>query len=166
MRRTAGRCVLLSCHYDILDWLEPDWIFDTATGQFSGRGLRRRPPFELKIYQTDGSWWPAFEKHHYLKLPRMVAAEYFVGFVEGQPVCHLAVAMASNASSLSAHALRGAAAVGAHFVDEAGLACTGAVGSSGRSHDRPPPEPFSLVCRVRLPLDRASGQAGGLSWAG
>ncbi len=91
-RRTAGRCVLLSCHYDILDWLEPDWIFDTATGQFSGRGLRRRPPFTPEIHQTDGSWWPAFEKHHYLKLPRMVAAEYFVGFVEGQPVCHLAVA--------------------------------------------------------------------------
>jgi GNAT superfamily N-acetyltransferase len=91
-RRTAGRCVLLSCHYDILDWLEPDWIFDTASGQFSGRGLRRRPPFTLEIHQTDGSWWPAFEKHHYLKLPRMVSAEYFVGFVEGQPVCHLAVA--------------------------------------------------------------------------
>jgi len=54
----------------------------------------------------------------------------------------LAVAMASNASSLSAHALRGAAAVGAHFVDEAGLACAGAVGSSGRNHDRPLPEPL------------------------
>jgi len=53
----------------------------------------------------------------------------------------LAVAMASNASSLSAHALRGAAAVGAHFVDEAGLTCAGTVGSSGRSHDRPLPEP-------------------------
>jgi len=74
-RRTAGRCVLLSCHYDILDWLEPCWIFDTASGQFSGRGLRRRPSFDLHIYQTDGSWWPAFKKHHYLKLPRMVAAE-------------------------------------------------------------------------------------------
>ena len=33
-----------------------------------------------------------FEPHHYLKLPRMVAAEYFVGTVDGEPVCHLAVA--------------------------------------------------------------------------
>ena len=32
-----------------------------------------------------------FEPHHYLKLPRMVAAEYFVGTVDGEPVCHLAV---------------------------------------------------------------------------
>ena len=33
-----------------------------------------------------------FEPHHYLKLPRMVAAEYFVGTVDGEPVCHLGVA--------------------------------------------------------------------------
>lgn len=30
-----------------------------------------------------------FEPHHYLKLPRMVAAEYFIGVVEGEPVCHI-----------------------------------------------------------------------------
>lgn len=34
-RRQQGRkCVLLACHYDIIDWLEPDWVFDTGTGQF------------------------------------------------------------------------------------------------------------------------------------
>ena len=86
------QCVLLSCHYDIIDWLEPDWVFDTATGRYAGRGLWRRPRFDLDIWQTDGSYWPMFEPHHYLKLPRMVAAEYFVGSVEGEPVCHLAFA--------------------------------------------------------------------------
>lgn len=95
-RRTKGQAVLLSCHYDILDWLEPDWIFDTATGVFeraaAGRRLRRRPSFELEVRETDGSYWPLFEPHHYLKLPRMVAARYFVGFVDGEPVIHLGVA--------------------------------------------------------------------------
>jgi ABC-type ATPase with predicted acetyltransferase domain len=33
-RRTKGKkAVLLSCHYDILDWLEPDWVFDTSSGR-------------------------------------------------------------------------------------------------------------------------------------
>jgi GNAT superfamily N-acetyltransferase len=95
-RRTKGKAVLLSCHYDILDWLEPDWIFETSTGKFeraqAGRRLRRRPRFELEIRQVDGSWWPMFEPHHYLKLPRMVACRYFVGFVDGEPVAHLGVA--------------------------------------------------------------------------
>lgn len=89
-RRTGGRVVLLSCHYDIIEWVEPDWVFDTATGQYSGRGLWRRPAFDLEIFQTNGSYWPMFEPHHYLKLPRMVAAAYYVGAVDGEPVCHVA----------------------------------------------------------------------------
>lgn len=95
-RRTTGKAVLLTCHYDVLDWLEPDWIFDTATGVFeradAGRRLRRRPRIEVEVRQVDGSYWPAFEPHHYLKLPRMVACRYFVGFVDGEPVIHLGVA--------------------------------------------------------------------------
>lgn len=91
-KRTGGKCVLLSCHYDIIEWVEPDWVYDTATGKYSGRSLWRRPKFDLEIYQTDGSYWPMFEPHHYLKLPRMVAAEYFVGTVDGEPVCHIGFA--------------------------------------------------------------------------
>lgn len=89
-KRGGGQAILLSCHYDILDWVEPDWVFDTATGKLERGCLRRRPKFELEIFQTDGSYWPMFEPHHYLKLPRMVAAKYYVGFVEGEAVCHMA----------------------------------------------------------------------------
>lgn len=33
-RRNMGkRVVLLSCHYDIVEWLQPDWVFDTGTGE-------------------------------------------------------------------------------------------------------------------------------------
>lgn len=35
-RRQKGRkCVLLACHYDIIEWLEPDWVFDTGNGTFA-----------------------------------------------------------------------------------------------------------------------------------
>lgn len=33
-----------------------------------------------------------FEPRHYLKLPRMVAAKYYVGFVDGEAVCRIATA--------------------------------------------------------------------------
>jgi len=105
-RRTNGKAVLLSCHYDVLDWLEPDWIFDTATGQFEradpGRRLRRRPRIELEIRQADKSFWPMFEPHHYLKLPPMPACEYFVGFVQGEPVVHLGVSPRLNTGGVRA----------------------------------------------------------------
>lgn len=90
-RRTGGKAVLLSCHYDIIEWIEPDWIFDTATGKYSGRSLRRRPKFELEIRKTDRSYWHHFEPHYYLKLPSMIAAEYYVGSVDGEMVCHIGV---------------------------------------------------------------------------
>ncbi|MDO5650566.1 MAG: hypothetical protein Q4G13_00305 [Moraxella sp.] len=35
-RRTKGKqAILLTCHYDVLDWLEPDWVYNTDTGQFT-----------------------------------------------------------------------------------------------------------------------------------
>ncbi len=89
-KSSGAQCVLLSCHYDIIEWVEPDWIFDTATGKYSGRSLWRRPQFELAIWQTDWRYWPMFEPHHYLKLPRMIAAQCYVGGVDGEPVCHVA----------------------------------------------------------------------------
>lgn len=90
-RRTSGKAVLLSCHYDILEWIEPDWVLDTATGQFTGRSLWRRPRIEFSVHQTDWRFWPMFEPHHYLKLGRMIAATCFVGVVAGEAVCHVAV---------------------------------------------------------------------------
>jgi len=90
-RRTEGQAVLLSCHYDVLDWLQPDWVFDTASGQFSRGWLRRRPRIDVDLWQTGWEHWPAFEPHHYLKLPRMIAATNYVATVGGRLVAHVAV---------------------------------------------------------------------------
>lgn len=94
-RRGTGQAVLLSCHYDVLDWVEPDWIYDTATGTFeraeAGRRLRRRPSIAFDLWETDRHAWPAFEPHHYLKLPAMIAATYYVATVGGERVAHVAV---------------------------------------------------------------------------
>jgi GNAT superfamily N-acetyltransferase len=91
-RRGGGQAVLISCHYDVIDWIEPDWVFDTATGKYAGRGLWRRPTFEFETWQTDWRYWPLFEPHYYLKLPHMVAATNFVATVEGELVAHVAFA--------------------------------------------------------------------------
>lgn len=31
-RRTKGKIILITPHYDVLDWIEPDWWIDTAEG--------------------------------------------------------------------------------------------------------------------------------------
>lgn len=90
-KRTKSKVVLLSCHYDIIEWVEPDWVYDTSTGVFQRGSLWRRPKFDLQIWETDKRYWHSFEPHYYLKLPGMIAATYYVGTVDGEPVCHLAV---------------------------------------------------------------------------
>lgn len=32
-RNKSKKIVLLACHYDIIEWLQPDWVFDTGTGE-------------------------------------------------------------------------------------------------------------------------------------
>ena len=107
-RRNAGcKVVLLTPHYDVLDWLEPDWVFDTATGEFRrGRGLWRRPRFELEIVKTNWRYWPEFEPHHYLKLPKMTAAVCYVGCVEGERVVHMAMGSTFNGAGVEGRACR------------------------------------------------------------
>ena len=92
-RRLKGgqQCLILTCHRDILDWIQPDWIFDTATGKYNSAVGVQRPPIFLDIYQTNWSYWPLFEPHHYLKRPPMISSKCYVGAVDGEPVCHLGV---------------------------------------------------------------------------
>jgi GNAT superfamily N-acetyltransferase len=58
--------VLASCHYDIIEWLRPDWIFDTSTGQMAGRGLVQRPSIQVELLPCTVAAWPIFRPHHYL----------------------------------------------------------------------------------------------------
>ena len=91
-RRTTKKVVLLSCHYDIIEWLQPDWVYDTKEARFYTRDcLRQRPAIELTIYRVPGTKWNYFKPHYYLDLPYPVAAQYFIAFVGDEPVAHLAV---------------------------------------------------------------------------
>lgn len=84
--RKKPRLVALSCHYDIADWLQPDWIFDTASMSFAWRLLQRRPAISLRIHQASARAWPLFAGHHYLSRSCHKAARCFVALWNGVPV--------------------------------------------------------------------------------
>ena len=87
-----GKVVLLTPHYDILDWIQPDWIIDTKTKTFVRGVLRQRPKINLDIWQVDRSYWKFYKPHYYLDLPEPVAAMHFIGTVDGELACHIVVA--------------------------------------------------------------------------
>lgn len=66
--REAGlkKVTFASCHYDIIEWLQPDWVFDTKLGAMLPRGSLRLPDRTLVISPCDPSVWSMFRDHHYL----------------------------------------------------------------------------------------------------
>lgn len=87
----SGKVVLLTPHFDVLDWLQPDWIIDTNRKTFERGCPRQRPKIDLEIWKVNGSYWKHYKPHYYLDLPMPIAAEYFIGTVNGELACHLAV---------------------------------------------------------------------------
>ena len=91
-RRTKGQAVLLTCHYDVLDWLEPDWVYDTGRQALARGSLQyRRPTIDVEIREGGWDLWPYFKPHHYLDSGPMPAARCYVAFVGDDPVAHLGV---------------------------------------------------------------------------
>lgn len=43
IRKYNRQFVAASCHYDVIEWLNPDWIFEPASMRFTRRGVAKRP---------------------------------------------------------------------------------------------------------------------------
>jgi len=85
IKKTDKQIIALSCHYDILEWLEPDWIFDLSNYTFSTVCLRR-PKIQLEIYKCHNSIWRIFKDHHYLSTNIVCSAQCFIGLINDIPV--------------------------------------------------------------------------------
>lgn len=81
VRRTGRQFVAATCHYDITDWLQPDWVYDVAAGTFTWRSVQPHPPVELRVFQIDRSVWSMFRRHHYLSGDINTSAQCYGGFI-------------------------------------------------------------------------------------
>jgi len=94
IRKTQKRFIAVTCHYDVEDWLLPDWVFDTNTMTFQHLGgqKKNRPEINFEIFSvTDKSVWKMFAKHHYLSHSHNNAASVFIGFVNNKPAAFISI---------------------------------------------------------------------------
>jgi len=87
--RIGCRFVAVTCHYDVTEWLTPDWIVDMASSTFQRRCLQR-PSIELKVFRCRRSAWRLFARHHYLSGSLSGFARCFLATWEGNPVAFCA----------------------------------------------------------------------------
>jgi ABC-type lipoprotein export system ATPase subunit/GNAT superfamily N-acetyltransferase len=75
---TTSPLYIASCHRDIVDWLDPEWVYDTDLQKLDNRrSLLRvgtRPKLSLTIRSTTPDYWRYFCRYHYLdtKISRSV----------------------------------------------------------------------------------------------
>lgn len=70
-RKQEKQIVLLSCHYDVVDWLNPDWIIDCNKQEYIDRRLlrqsfERQEKLQFDVRPVGRETWKYFSKYHYL----------------------------------------------------------------------------------------------------
>ena len=94
IRKTDKQFIAVTCHFDVQDWLLPDWVFNTDTMPFqSFEGQKKnRPDIKFEILQTaDKSIWKMFAKHHYLSHTHNDAANVFIAIINNEVAGFLSV---------------------------------------------------------------------------
>jgi len=94
------RLVALTCHDDIVPWLEPDWVL--RLGDADGPRLERtrlaRPELELRVERVPQATWRLFSQHHYLTGGLAASATCYAAWIVDadykSPVAFCAVAPA------------------------------------------------------------------------
>jgi ABC-type lipoprotein export system ATPase subunit len=86
VRRAGRQVVCASCHFDIVDWLQPDWVLEPASMTFTWRELRRRPPLDIELRRVSFDTWNLFAPFHYLTSDLHRAAVCWALFIDERPV--------------------------------------------------------------------------------
>lgn len=72
IRSRARNIIAVTCHYDVQEWLMPDWVFNTDNMTFqlldAETQKKNRPKLRIQIYETKRKeyFWNIFKKYHYL----------------------------------------------------------------------------------------------------
>jgi energy-coupling factor transporter ATP-binding protein EcfA2 len=87
-RKTGKRIVLLSCHYDVVEWLNPDWVIDANKQTYTDRrslwrDYQRTERLEFNVYETDRHTWRYFSRYHYLSENLAGGKQLFYGLWDG-----------------------------------------------------------------------------------
>lgn len=90
IRKMDKQFIAVSCHYDIEQWLEPDWVYDVNKHEFKW-GLLRRPEIKVGIRKAKQSEWDEFKEFHYLSHDHNKSAHRYIAEINDQPVAWCSV---------------------------------------------------------------------------
>lgn len=90
IRRHERQFVAATCHFDLEDWLQPDWVLEPATMQFRWRSVQRRPDVHCTVVRVPPIEWERFARFHYMSASLSSFARCFELLVDGEPAAFAA----------------------------------------------------------------------------
>lgn len=90
VRRAGKQFVAVSCHDDIIDWLQPDWVIYPADRTFRWRSVQPRPTIDAELRAVPRRLWDLFAPFHYMSAD-LPGGRYFALFVKDRPVAFASV---------------------------------------------------------------------------
>ena len=92
IRRTNKKIILASCHFDIMEWLLPDWTYSPLKGRVERPSRRRqRPKIKLQIFRCRYETWNIFKQHHYLTEDLNKAAQCYLFLWNDKPIAFVGI---------------------------------------------------------------------------
>ena len=89
-RGTTEPLYIASCHRDIIEWLDPDWVYDTDLQVLDNRRspfrMGSRPELTLTIRSTGPDYWRYFSKYHYLDTRMSRSVHCYVLLLGDKPI--------------------------------------------------------------------------------
>lgn len=81
------KVIFSSCHEDIIEWLQPDWVYNPLEGKTTHtKGLLWRPHINLQIFRVKYEAWEYFKQHHYLSESLNKSSKCFMVTWNNKPV--------------------------------------------------------------------------------
>lgn len=68
IRKMKKKIIVASCHYDIMEWVLPDWSYSPLKGRVERHDYLRqgRPKINLQVSRCESKTYDLFKKHHYM----------------------------------------------------------------------------------------------------
>jgi ABC-type lipoprotein export system ATPase subunit len=86
VRGRGQRFIAVTCHEDVAEWLQPDWVYRPAENLFQWRCLQRRPRVALRVVRCQAQAWTLFQHDHYLSGDLNRSAVCFLASWRDRPV--------------------------------------------------------------------------------
>lgn len=96
IRKKNLKVIFASCHFDIMEWLMPCFVYSPNKERVERLDCLRRPEIKLEIFRCRYEAWKLFKQHHYLSQDLNKASKCFgviwenkiIGFIAILPLPH------------------------------------------------------------------------------